>query len=133
VIEAVLDASVILKWFRIEDERHGSAAKDLRARFEAGELRVWAPPLLKLEIMNVAGRRWNWGEEWLARLADDLLGIGLEFREPGLLRAAHWTSRGLTAYDGAYVALAEEESIPLITDDSTILSIAQPIAVPLKA
>ena len=46
--EAVLDASVILKWFRGEGERHLAAARSLRAAFEAGEPLVFAPPLLRL-------------------------------------------------------------------------------------
>ena len=44
--EAVLDASVVLKWFHAEGERNVEAARRLRLRFEAGALRVLAPPLL---------------------------------------------------------------------------------------
>lgn len=33
-------------------------------------------------------------------------------------------SRGLTAYDASFVALAEAEGIKLITDDQLILSVA---------
>ena len=60
--DVVLDASVALKWFRAEGERHLDHAMSLRTAFEAGTLIVLAPPLLRLEIVDVAGRRWQWAE-----------------------------------------------------------------------
>lgn len=133
MIEAVLDAPVILKWFREEGERHVAAARSLRAAFEAGELLVSAPPLLRLEIVNVAGRRWRWDEAALLDLAAALDELGFEFREPELGRVARWTARGLTAYDAAYVALADAEALRLVTDDDLILAAAPQIAVALPA
>lgn len=122
--EVVLDASVVLKWFRGEGERHLAAARSLRESFEAGRLLVFAPSLLRLEIVNVAGRRWGWNEAALVELAGALDSLGFELRDPDLERVARWTSNGLTAYDAAYVAVAEAEAIPLITDDDLILTTA---------
>jgi predicted nucleic acid-binding protein len=129
VTDAVLDASVVLKWFRGE-ERHVSAARALRAAYEAGELVVLAPPLLRLEMLNVAGR-WRWAEDALIDLAAALEEIGFALREPELARVAHWTARGLTAHDAAYVAVAEGEAVPLITDDELVLSVASDVATAL--
>lgn len=129
--EAVLDASVVIKWFRAEGERHVDAAQALRTSFEAGELIVFTPPLLHLEIVNVAGRRWRWAESALAGLAAALDDLGFERNEPDLVRVAHWTARGLTAYDAAYVAVAEAVGASLITDDDLIIEIAGGIAQPL--
>lgn len=131
--EAVLDASVVLKWFRSDGERHVDAAQALRADYEAGQLLVSAPRLLCLEIVNVAGRRWRWDESRLAHLAAGLDEIGFEWVEPELERVAHWTSRGLTAYDAAYVAVAEAAAAPLVTDDDLIASVAAQIATGLSA
>jgi predicted nucleic acid-binding protein len=131
--EAVLDASVVLKWFRRGDERGFAAARDLRASFEAGELVVFAPPLLRLEIVNVAGRRWRWEEEALVALADALDGLRFELKEPQLALVARWTARGLTAYDAAYVALAEAEAVRLVTDDEEIVALAPELATRLAA
>jgi predicted nucleic acid-binding protein len=132
VTEAVLDASVILKWFRGEGERNSAAARSLRAAFEAGELLVFAPPLLRLEIVNVAGRRWRWAEGALLELAAALDELGFELREPELARVARWTAHGLTAYDAAYVAVAEVETISLVTDDDRIVAAAPEVAVTLS-
>jgi len=131
VTEAVLDASVVIKWFRAEGERNADAARTLRMSFEAGQLIVFTPPLLRLEIVNVAGRRWRWDEPTLTDLAAALDELGFELTEPDLVRVAHWTARGLTAYDAAYVAVAEEVGASLVTDDDLIIEIARGIAQPL--
>jgi predicted nucleic acid-binding protein len=51
--------------------------------------------------------------------------------EPELTRVARWTARGLTAYDAAYVALADREAIRLVTDDDLIVSTVPTIATAL--
>lgn len=122
--EAVLDASVVIKWFRSEGERHVDPARALRRAFEAGELIVFTPPLLRLEIVNVAGRRWRWREAALVDLAAALDELGFEQTEPDLVRVARWTARGLSAYDSAYVAVAEAIGTRLITDDDLVVEIA---------
>lgn len=129
--DVVLDASVVLKWFRDEGEGHVDAARSLRAAFAAGELLVFAPSLLLLEIVNVAGRRWGWKETALVELAASLDALGFELVEPDISRVARWTARGLTAYDAAYVAAAEAATIELVTDDELILTVAPGIATPL--
>ncbi len=129
--DVVLDASVVLKWFRDKGESHVEAARSLRAAFAAGELLVFAPSLLLLEIVNVAGRRWGWQETALAELAASLDALGFELVEPDLSRVARWTARGLTAYDAAYVAVAEAATIELVTDDELILAVAPGVAMPL--
>ena len=47
------------------------------------------------------------------------------------MRVACWTARGLTAYDSAYVAVAEALETRLITDDDLIVEIATEVAQPL--
>jgi predicted nucleic acid-binding protein len=133
VTEVVLDASVVLKWFRVEAERHVAPARTLRTAFESGELIVLAPPLLHLEIVNVAGRRWRMSGASLVELAVALEDLGFDLREPELTRVARWTAQGLTAYDAAYVALAEEEGIRLVTDDDAVVAAAPGIATALGA
>lgn len=126
--EVALDASVVLKWFRSEGEENTEAARALRSQFEAGELQVFAPPLLWLEIINVAARRWRWELAQLEQLAAFLAELGFRVVEPELRDVARWSAEGLTAYDAAYVALAEEAGIELITDDREIERVAAPIA-----
>jgi predicted nucleic acid-binding protein len=124
VSDAVLDASVLVKWFHSDGEEHVERARALRASFEAGELRILAPPLLWLEIVNVAARRWGWRQARLERLARSLSSLGFEISEPDLVAVARWAARGLTAYDAAYIALAEQANAQLITDDEQIVRVA---------
>lgn len=124
--ECVLDASVFLTWFTLDSPDPGS--RRLRAEFEAGDLSVVAPPLLYLETITVAGRRWGWSEEPLAELAETLDGMPLELVEPELPAVTAWVSHGLTAYDAAYLAVAESARIPLFTLDASILAVARSVA-----
>jgi predicted nucleic acid-binding protein len=131
VNEAVLDASVVVKWFHYEGERSVEVARKLRGQYEAGEFRVLAPRLLWLELLNVAARRWAWQHAQLEQLAATLEHLGFELLEPELLSVARWAANGLTAYDAAYVAAAEQAGVQLITDDEQILAAAPGLATSL--
>lgn len=130
--EAVLDASVVLKWFR-KTETHSDAAQRLRDAFQTGALSVVVPPLLHIEIINAAGRVWQWPRAALLNLAQAMDTLGFRIREAPLAAIAEWTARGLSAYDSAYVALADVHRLPLITEDRLILSTARRLARPLAA
>lgn len=67
-----------------------------------------APPTLLLEVLNVAGRKWLVG--------------------PDLPAVARWVGRGLSAYDAAYVAVAEAAGVELVTADRRIVEVAPGIA-----
>ncbi len=123
----VLDASVVIRWFGPQT----AAATELRSEFEAGRLAVTVPTLLFLELLNVAGRQWRWREERLVDLARELEGTKFEAVDPQLDRVATWVSRGLTAYDASYVALAEQLDFPLVTEDRVILEVARGVAIDL--
>lgn len=129
--ELVLDASVLLDWFRTGRERHEGGAGRLRAEYEAGRMAVVVPSLVFLEVLNVAGRRWGWDEESLGELAAALDDLGFDVREPELPSVAAWVARGLTAYDAACVALAEQNGLDVVSGDDQILSIAGDIARPV--
>ncbi len=126
--EAVLDASVVLKWFVPSPERHRAAARRLRAEYEAGRLRVLVPDLLALEVLNVAGRRWRWPQKELVELASAYAALGFDVGAAPLSAVAAWVGEGLTAYDAAYVALASEFGVPLVTDDERVLGVAGDVA-----
>ncbi|MCA1571600.1 MAG: type II toxin-antitoxin system VapC family toxin [Chloroflexi bacterium] len=129
--ELVLDASVILKWFATEGEEGFRQARAVRDQYEAGRLLIVAPSLMFLEVLNIAGRRWSWAEPELLDLAGALDDLGFDVAEPELRTVAAWTARGLTAYDSAYLALAEERGVRLLTDDQQVLRLGADVARPL--
>jgi len=131
VIELGVDASVVLKWIQPARERYSSEAESLWSAYEEGRAAFVAPPLLFLEVMNVAARGWKWAEPTLLDLAERLQAFRIEVVEPALPSVASWAARGLTAYDAAYVALAADRGVPLVTDDREILEVAPEVARPL--
>jgi predicted nucleic acid-binding protein len=128
VKDLVLDASVVLKWFGEEGGRQQSAALSLQEEFTAGRLRVVAPRLLALEVLNVVGRRWRRGDDEVALVAATFDQLRFEQVDPALGDVARWMTLGLTSYDATYVAVAEAAGAELVTDDREILAAAPGIA-----
>ena len=54
--------------------------------------------------------------------------MGFERVEPDLARVARWSAPGLTAHDAAYVAVAEQTLVKLITYDDLIPAVVPEIA-----
>ena len=130
--EVVLDASVVVEWFATDAPDSGDAGR-FRDAYVEGRLSVYAPPLLFLELLNVAGRRWRWAEAQLLELAGASQDLGFAIREPDLVSVAEWVSRGLSSYDASYVALAEMLGRNLVTGDAEIARAAPSIAVSMAA
>ena len=129
--DVVLDASVVAKWFRSTNERRVVEALALRTAFGSGEIGVIAPSLLPLELINIAGRKWHWDRAQLEALAHEIEELGFEFVEPDLRSVARLTAAGLTAYDAAYVAIADDHELQLVTDDERLVAVVPHVAVAL--
>lgn len=117
MISFVLDTSAVIELF-VRNE----ANPDLRRRVLTGA--GVAPELIDLEAANVI-RRMVLRRELAAAEAREALG---EIRDSPLTRIPHgplvgrvWELRDtLTAYDAAYVALAELFGVPILTCDSRL-------------
>ena len=112
----VLDASAALELL-LGTPRSRRVA--LRALVPAETLHV--PHLLDLEVAQVL-RRWvasgQVGEDRARQALDDLAALGLTRWPHDVLLERIWQLRSnLTAYDAAYVALAEALRAPLLTCD----------------
>lgn len=118
----VLDASALLELLlrREKAGRIGALVLDPRATLHA-------PELLDLEILQVL-RRYALGGELSPRRAREALE---DFQALPIARYPHqplvsgiWALRGnLTAYDAAYVVLAETLDLPLLTCDAKLAAI----------
>lgn len=129
----VLDASVVLKWFASDGERHLDAAHALRNEYERGLLIVVAPRILPMELLAATATMTAWPGERLARVAEELDRLDFDLREPPTSELARWLGRGLTGPDAAYAAVASAGDVPLISDDEELLRMAAPVARPLMA
>lgn len=128
----MLDASVVEPWFSGAEGERERAARDIHSQHVRGLIRAVVPSLLFLEILNVAGRRWHRDADALVALTSGLAEMGFDVADPALANVARWVARGLTAYDAAYVALAEQRGTVVVTDDRTLQRIAGPLARPLR-
>ncbi|MFZ0240660.1 MAG: type II toxin-antitoxin system VapC family toxin [Desulfobacterales bacterium] len=121
----VVDASVVLKWYLI-DEILGEKALSLLENHHMGRIALLAPELLAYELANglvLAARR--------GRIAQDVVLDGLKgfwalqvrLVDAGQTykRLPYWChTHNLTAYDAAYAATAEIENAILITADDKL-------------
>lgn len=119
----VVDASAVL-----ETLLRTEAAAAVEARlFAPGEM-LASPHLLDLEVAQVLRRYAAAGEITPARgraALDDLADLPLERYPHDLLLPRIWALRAnLTAYDAAYVALAEALDAPLLTCDRRLAGAA---------
>lgn len=114
----VVDASVLVTALA-DDDVEGDAA---RSRLRGEQLA--APELIDLEVMSVLRRKVAAGALDLRRAdlaLDDLLDLPIERASHAPLLRRCWELRhNLTTYDAAYVALAEELDVELLTADGRL-------------
>jgi predicted nucleic acid-binding protein len=117
----VVDASALL-----EVLLNTSAAAGIANRLFADDETLHAPHLLDLEIAQVLRRYTAAGEMDPRRgqqALDDLADLPLVRYPHDLFLPRIWELRdNLTAYDAAYVALAEALAAPLLTRDAALAS-----------
>ncbi len=119
----VIDASVVLKGF-FPDEEGRIAAQSLIRAYVQGEIPLLAPTLLPYEVTNAVLQAVRRGRLSLVKAREVLrtfqeLGIPTaEVTWQRALELAHMYNR--PAYDGAYLALAEEQRTQLVTGDRAL-------------
>jgi predicted nucleic acid-binding protein len=112
----VLDASAV-----VELVLGTAVGRSIAERIAQPALGLHAPHLLDVEVAQVV-RRYVLGgqvtEERGRRALDHLMALDVERHPHDALLARIWALRAnLTAYDAAYVALAEALGAPLLTRD----------------
>jgi predicted nucleic acid-binding protein len=121
----VLDASVLANAIA-DDQRDGTHARD--ALRHAGALA--APDLIDIETMAVLRKRWlakTLSDDRFNDAIDDLHALALD-RYPALplTRRIAELRANVTAYDAAYVALAEVLDCELVTADQRLVGATGP-------
>ncbi len=131
----VVDASVTLAWcFEDEATPETEGVLDLLAEDSAV-----VPALWELEVANVlllAERRGRLTEAQSARIMTLLQQLPIHIDAVSVDMAAVLATgrrHGLTAYDAAYLVLAEHEGLPLATGDAKLRKAAKAVGVPVIA
>jgi predicted nucleic acid-binding protein len=120
----IVDASVIVRAF-LPDEAQPKAQRWLRGHV-SGELKLRAPDLIIYEVSNniwQAERRGRLRRDQADQILDAVRGLRIEFfrTEIGEM-LSHARRFGLSAYEAAYIALAERLSEPLVTGDERLFN-----------
>ncbi len=120
----VVDASLVLKW-QLDDEDSVSQADALKTDYCGSVSRLAiAPGLLTFEITNgilVASRRNRIGRDRAAKALEHLLSVPVQLRDVEARAALEIAMAfGISAYDAAYLALAEAEECDLWTGDRSL-------------
>ena len=127
---AVVDASVILKWYLL-DKAHGAQAVALLQKCIAGELEILAPSLLTYELMNglvIAGLRARLDQNTIALSFSGFMSLGIRFYDLSFFAdkvLQYCRLYGRSVYDSSYLALAEQEGVDLITADERLFNSVQ--------
>ncbi len=124
--EALCDASVVVKWFHAERESEVAEARTLLDGHRSGTLRLRLLDLTMYEVANIVVRRLGWPADSAAKLAGALWLIDPEplavTARRHLRAVALAVGHGLSVYDGAYWATAEDLGIALVTADGELLA-----------
>ena len=117
----VLDASAVVDWLL-----QTSAGQLIESRIYSRNQTLHAPHLLDLEVTQVL-RRLTQQRVLTGKRADDalhdLLDLRIQRYPHTVLLPRIWQLRhNLSAYDAAYIALAEELAAPVVTRDCRLAS-----------
>ncbi|MBM4467104.1 MAG: type II toxin-antitoxin system VapC family toxin [Chloroflexi bacterium] len=116
----IVDASVVLRGFFPDEEGHAEAQALIRA-YAQGEIEFHAPTLLPYEVTNAvlqAIRRDRISPEKGREILTAFEGLSIPTVEVSWQRTLELArTHDRSAYDGAYLALAEETGSKLVTGD----------------
>lgn len=115
----VVDASIVLELLL-----RTSVALEVESRLFAPEVTLHAPHLLDVEVAQVLRRYHLAGDITAARGSEalsDFMDMSITRYPHNLFLSRMWELRdNVTAYEAAYVALAEALSAPLLTRDARL-------------
>ena len=117
--ETVIDTSVAVKWFSVEDDTEKALV--LRDQHLRGTRRVWVSDLLFHEFANALRFKRTFDEDRVSEAVNTLFAFHLNNHpvDPQLLREASSIAYrgGVTIYDAVPVALAALKNTTCITAD----------------
>jgi predicted nucleic acid-binding protein len=122
--EALLDISVVVKWFVPEED--SEKALSLRRAQEDRELQLYAPEVLLMELANALRYSSEFSAGEIIEALETLFELNILLMPFSLdalnLAVTLSMEHDLAVYDAYFLALAQALEIPLITADRRMLS-----------
>ncbi len=125
----VIDSSVLLKLFLKEEDTDIEKVERLYGLILTGEIKVYCPCLLILEMMNVLSKSKRLDKTFLLKVGRSLKKMAIVFES---LDMENWqdlvsliNKYNLTAYDGSYLWLATKKKCKLLTADKELLKVKE--------
>lgn len=127
MMRIVIDASVVLKWY-LSDEEHEDRALDILDAHASDRITLHAPALLEFEVANglaIAKRLARVGMDDAMKAMEGFIeiDIGLYPLSPLFQKVLDYSDKyTISAYDAAYVALADDLKTQLVTADKRLFN-----------
>jgi predicted nucleic acid-binding protein len=122
----VLDASVVIKWFKDSDEEYAGLALSIQDKKLSGDIEIIVPDLFFPEVLNAFLTNPGFKKEEIAIIKDSLIKMNMKvvYPESEILGDSIIIAKAnsLTFYDSLYIATAEAHDAFLYTEDKEILS-----------
>ena len=124
----VIDASVIIDWFEIDEKIRGRA-KALHDLIANKKVSAIIPRYLLLELVNVLVTKKHFDKEMTKAAVQGILDLGMQVEEigdedwEGVIDVA--CEYKLAAYDAVYVYMAKKFGTKLLSKDKRLLEIGE--------
>ncbi|MDI6752239.1 MAG: type II toxin-antitoxin system VapC family toxin [bacterium] len=119
----VLDSSVVVKWFNIEEKDADKACR-MRDLFLQGEIQITVPELLFFELSNALKYSYRLSNEEIKEGIENILDIEIEVKpfDMKLLKAGidMAVTKDITVYDAYFVALSFSLGSLFLTADERL-------------
>jgi len=123
MVEVVVDASVVIKWF-VEEGNSGNAIK-VRDKYIEGEIKVVAPEIITFEVLNAIYYKKLFSKNEIKEVSEALNAFSFDLYslKGEYARKTVETSfeNSITIYDASYISLAIIKNTYMYTADNKLI------------